>query len=126
MDVEDRIKIFRADLTHGNATDLVRKHITSGECFALSASSYFDLKTRIAVTFGIHPAEIVVVGSAKLGFHWLPTNATDRLVRPQTSTLPFAQVLSLMNVGRMYSTIGRGPSSGLALRISRSICSAVG
>ena len=50
MDVEDRIKTFRADLPHGNpAANLVRKHITSGECFVLSsADSYFDLKARIA------------------------------------------------------------------------------
>jgi len=72
MDVELRIKTFRADLPHGSAAELVRKHITSGECFALSAESYFDLKNRVAATFGIHPVEVVVVGSAKLGFSLAP------------------------------------------------------
>jgi hypothetical protein len=88
IDVEERIKNFRADLPHGNAADLVRKHITSGERFALSANSYFDLKDRIAATFGIHPAEIVVVGSAKLGFSLAP----DKRYRPfgETSDIDVA------------------------------------
>src|SRR5207249_9485842 len=85
MNVEDRIKNFRADLPHGNAADLVRKHITSGDCFVLSPSSYYELKARIAGNFGIHPAEVVVVGSAKLGFSLAP----DKRYRPfgQTSDI---------------------------------------
>ena len=72
MKVEDRISYFRAELPHGSAVDLVRKHITSGECFALSPNSYFDLKARVAGKFRIHPAEVVVVVSAKLGFSLAP------------------------------------------------------
>jgi hypothetical protein len=88
MNVEEKIRGFRADLAHGDPSDLVRKHITSGECFALSPGSYYELKARIAKEFGIHPSEVVVVGSAKLGFSLAP----DKRYRPfgETSDIDIA------------------------------------
>jgi hypothetical protein len=72
MSVEERIKHFRADLPNHEVADLVRKHVTSGDCFTLSPTSYYELRARIAGKFEIHPTEVVVVGSAKLGFSIAP------------------------------------------------------
>jgi len=72
MTVEERIKGFRADLPLDDAGNLVRKHITSGDCFALPPPTYYHLKDRVAGNFGLHPTEVVVVGSAKLGFSLVP------------------------------------------------------
>jgi hypothetical protein len=72
MSVEERIRHFRADLPNHDVAALVRKHVTSGDCFTLSPTSYYELKARIAGKFEIHPTEVVVVGSAKLGFSIAP------------------------------------------------------
>jgi hypothetical protein len=72
MSIEERIKDFRADLPQHDVADLVRRHITSGDCFTLSPNLYYELKARIAENFGIHPTEVVVVGSAELGFSIAP------------------------------------------------------
>jgi hypothetical protein len=65
---EDRIKKFRADLTTLETKFIVRKHIIFGTCFLLSPDSYYDLKAEVADNFQIHPSEVIMVGSAKLGF----------------------------------------------------------
>jgi hypothetical protein len=72
MSAEDKIRTFREDLLQREVPELVQKHITYGNCFKLSVDSYIDLKSRIAQNFGIHPSEVVVVGSAKLGFSIAP------------------------------------------------------
>jgi hypothetical protein len=73
MTTEERIQSFRHELPLRDVSDLVQRHITHGECFTLSAASYIDLKSRIASKFGIHTSEVVVVGSAKLGFSIVPS-----------------------------------------------------
>jgi hypothetical protein len=72
MTSEERLKTFRAELPRRDVPDLVQRHITYGDCFTLSATSYIDLKARIAHNFGIHTSEVLVVGSAKLGFSIVP------------------------------------------------------
>jgi hypothetical protein len=72
MSVEEKIKTFRADLPQLDVNSLVQRHITYGECFALSADQYFALKQCISHQFGIHTTEVLVVGSAKLGFSIAP------------------------------------------------------
>ncbi len=47
---------------------LVQKHITYGSCYILDSSTYFQLKSHVASKFGVHPNEVLVVGSGKLGF----------------------------------------------------------
>jgi hypothetical protein len=78
MTAEERIRIFREELPRREVPELVQRHITYGDCFKLSAGSYIDLKSRIATNFGIHTSEVVVVGSAKLGFSIAP----DKRYRP--------------------------------------------
>jgi hypothetical protein len=43
MDVNERIKHFRDDLPQRDVPELVQKHITYGECYALSRDAYFEL-----------------------------------------------------------------------------------
>jgi hypothetical protein len=78
MSIENRIRLFRSDLPAYTEATLVQRHITFGHCFNLSDDAYFSLKDRIAQRFGIHPNEVVVVGSAKLGFSIAP----DKRYRP--------------------------------------------
>lgn len=68
MQIKDRIKKFRDDLLQYDVANLVQRYITYGDCYALSNDEYFALKQQVAQNFKIHPAEVIVIGSAKLGF----------------------------------------------------------
>lgn len=72
MTVEEKITEFREDLRQRDVPELVQRYITYGDCFALSADAYFDLKKNVGRQFGVHPSSVVVVGSAKLGFSIAP------------------------------------------------------
>jgi hypothetical protein len=72
MNVEDGIRLFRSELLHRGVDELVQRHITSGDCVALSAGLYFDLKAEVAQHFRLHVSEVLIVGSAKLGFSIAP------------------------------------------------------
>lgn len=94
MSVEERIRIFRADLLQHEVSALVQRHITFGDCFMLGAGPYHELKSRVAQKFGIHPNEILVVGSAKLGFSVVP----DKRYRPFGETSDIDVVLCSSNL----------------------------
>jgi hypothetical protein len=68
----ERIVRFRDDLSRLETPEIVQKHITSGDCFKLNHDQYFDLRNRIAQRFGVHPNQVLAVGSAKLGFSIAP------------------------------------------------------
>jgi hypothetical protein len=68
----ERIDAFKADLASNQAVELVRRHVIFGECFILSPTAYFSLRSEIARHFRAHPNEILVVGSGKLGFSIAP------------------------------------------------------
>ena len=70
--VEERLINFKDDLNALPPLQIVRKHIISGDCFILSHDLYFDLRSGVAHHFGLHPNEVFVVGSAKLGFSVAP------------------------------------------------------
>jgi hypothetical protein len=70
--IEERIQTFRTDLPVRSVDELVRRHITFGDCFALTQDAYFGLKQEVALRFNINPIQVVVVGSAKLGFSIAP------------------------------------------------------
>ena len=65
---QERISKFRADLVRFDVSLLVQRHVTTGPSFLLDDDSYHLLRARIAEEFGLHPNEILIVGSAKLGF----------------------------------------------------------
>ena len=50
----------------------MQRHVTYGDCYALTADEYFALKQEVGRQFHVHPNQVVVVGSAKLGFSIAP------------------------------------------------------
>ena len=69
--VEEKIKRFKADL-HLDTTQIVRKHITMGESEVLTQDLHFELRNEVAEHFDINPADVLLVGSGKLGFSLAP------------------------------------------------------
>ena len=68
MSIQERIDRFRGDLLQFSVPIMVQKYITYGDCFALDQTKYFDLKAEISDEFEIHPSQVLMVGSGKLGF----------------------------------------------------------
>jgi hypothetical protein len=69
---EDALAVFRAELRTRSAKEIVREHVIAGTCRSLDDASYRDLKEKVAEQFDVHPNEVIVVGSAKLGFSIAP------------------------------------------------------
>ena len=63
---------FKEDLKALSPIEIARKHILHGECCILSQHVYFELRSKVADRFRLHPNEVLVVGSAKLGFSIAP------------------------------------------------------
>jgi hypothetical protein len=63
----DRLEKFQADLTRPSE-EIVQKHILTGAPVALSEDEYFELRDEVARHFAIHPVEVVLVGSCRVGF----------------------------------------------------------
>lgn len=76
--LDDRIGNFKTAIKDSAPLRVVRRHIIHGDCYILSDEQYFNLKSEIADHFEIHTNEVVVVGSAKLGF----SIARDKRYRP--------------------------------------------
>ena len=77
-EAEERLKEFKKDLKSDlSSIQIVRKHIIFGECYGLSRQNYFDLRSKVAKKFGLHPNEVLVV-SAKLGFSIVPDKEYNR------------------------------------------------
>jgi hypothetical protein len=67
-----RLAEFKKDLPKFSVPVLAQKHLNHGDCCLLSSEAYFELKLAVAKEFEIHPNEVVMVGSAKLGFSIVP------------------------------------------------------
>ena len=63
---------FKRDICELDLSVAVQKHLTYGPCCLLSSDAYFELKREIAQQFKLHPTQVLVVGSAKLGFSIVP------------------------------------------------------
>ncbi len=72
-DIKLRIDEFKGDLDKLSDHTMVQKHISSGDCYILSSEQYFELKQNISENFNTHSSQIVLVGSAKLGFSIAPS-----------------------------------------------------
>lgn len=83
MSISTRIQDFQKDL--GSLSDgvVVQKHITSGESYILDEDQYFALKQEVAEHFKLHPSQIILVGSGKLGFSIAP-NKKYRFFRDES------------------------------------------
>ena len=69
--MEEKIARFKADL-HLDTTHLVQKYITVAESEILTNDIHFELRNEIATHFNVHPNEVILVGSAKVGFSLAP------------------------------------------------------
>ncbi|MBN1803335.1 MAG: hypothetical protein JW891_17620 [Candidatus Lokiarchaeota archaeon] len=66
--ISARINKFRYDLKKIPPREIVRKHVICGDCYKLNNDLYFELRNEIAINFGLHLSQVILVGSAKLGF----------------------------------------------------------
>ena len=94
MGIEESIREFRAELRQRSASEVVQRHITSGECATLSAASYFELRNRLATRYEVHISEVLIVGSAKTGFSIAP----DKRYRPFGETSDIDVVICSSNL----------------------------
>ena len=68
IEIQDRISKFQSDLIELNVSQLVQRHITTGPSFLLDDDQYHLLRARVAAKLALYSNEILMVGSAKLGF----------------------------------------------------------
>ena len=66
------LTLFKTDLIDLTDDIMVQKYLIHGECALLSSNQYYSLKSEVASYLGVHLSEIIVVGSAKLGFSIAP------------------------------------------------------
>lgn len=66
--IDVRIGLFKDDLRTLGVRRTLRKHIIFGDCQMLSQEQYLQLKLDVSEHFSLHPSEVLVVGSAKMGF----------------------------------------------------------
>ncbi len=71
-EISARIEAFRRDLDRFPDPMVVQKHITFGESYLLGSQRYFELKSEVSLHFDLHPSQVVIVGSGKLGFSIAP------------------------------------------------------
>ena len=79
MIIEERIIQFKKNLISIDETLLVRKFVTSGDCHVISQDKYLELKSVVADHFSIHPNEVLIVGSGKLGFSLSENKSKNKL-----------------------------------------------
>jgi hypothetical protein len=72
MSIQLKVVAFREELRLHDALSMVQRKVTHGSCYMLDDDKYFDLKNVIANQYKIHHSQVVVVGSAKLGFSIAP------------------------------------------------------
>jgi hypothetical protein len=68
----EEISRFRTELLVRDARDMCRRFLIFGSCTQLDDERYYALKAAVAENFEVHPNEIIVVGSTKLGFSIAP------------------------------------------------------
>src|SRR5258708_5321223 len=68
----DRVASFQRDIIELNLIDVIRKHITTGDPATVDSDTYFELRSRIAARYQLHPNQIVIIGSSRLGFSLEP------------------------------------------------------
>jgi len=66
------IALFKQELLQTTSSKRVQKRIIFGDCLMLNKDAYHALRATVGGHFGVHPNEVLVVGSAKLGFSIAP------------------------------------------------------
>jgi hypothetical protein len=70
-------KDFKADLVSLDEVKILRKHIIFGQNFLFKEDKQRDLREEIADKWNVHPVNILIVGSSKLGFSIAEKNKID-------------------------------------------------
>ncbi|WP_157601672.1 hypothetical protein [Saccharomonospora halophila] len=63
---------FKQAIEKYSNIEVVQRYITGGSCVLVDDSQYAELRQRVAARFGIRHNEILIIGSAKLGFSIAP------------------------------------------------------
>ncbi len=71
--IEVMVKNFKQELRRREASQVYSRYILHGTCFALSEDQYWHLRQSVSDRFDIPLANVLVVGSGKLGFSIAPT-----------------------------------------------------
>ena len=85
---------FRADVRNLEPRQVVHTHIMTGDAKALPPESYYSLREHVARSWGLHPNEVLMVGSGKLGFSIKPTQTYARFDQGRRSDFDVALVSS--------------------------------
>ncbi|XZE35321.1 hypothetical protein SH501x_000811 [Pirellulaceae bacterium SH501] len=59
-------------MTKLSAIEITRRHVVFGECAVIQPEEYFRLRSTVAAQYDLHPNDVLVVGSGKLGFSIAP------------------------------------------------------
>jgi hypothetical protein len=71
-DLEHAVASFRARVDELSPAEVVQRYITGGVCARVTDEAVGDLGQRVSAQFGVHPTNVFIVGSAKLGFSIAP------------------------------------------------------
>lgn len=103
-----RIMAFKARLEAQSPREVVQRFITGGVCVHLTEDAFESMRLRIAHNFSVHPTNIFVVGSAKLGFsiapekRWIPFNDESdidvAIVSPELYLAVWRQISDILTV----------------------------
>ncbi len=63
---------FHNRINQMDSLTFVRQFLINGLCAAFDEAEHMRVRTEVAGHFGIHPNQVVVVGSARLGFSIAP------------------------------------------------------
>ena len=69
---------FKRDLTTLNSTQMIQKYIYSGLCSEIPDDKLFLLKAEVSEFFGVNFNDVILVGSAKLGFSIAPKKTYNK------------------------------------------------
>ena len=70
--MDERIAAFKDDLATLSPIEITRRHVVFGECAVIQPEEYFRLRSTVAAQYDLHPNDVLVVGSGKLGFSIVP------------------------------------------------------
>ncbi len=118
-----RVQQFCSDLQALEPNQVIRKHITTGSPVFLTEDLYFKLRSLIADQFDVHPSEVVLVGSCRMGFSILQRKRY-REAKPD-SDLDVA-IVSAERFDRYWDAVFGYAASNMAWRESKEYSKFVG
>ena len=74
-ETEGLIQQDRGFIAQTSIDKFLRERVIAGECRILNSEQHVNLRDEIATQFSIHSNEVIVVGSAKLGYSVSPSKA---------------------------------------------------